>query len=287
MTSSSIQIVSPREYQIENAIFISKESVQDLDLKFKEWAEKFKYKYNELTKDDNYKRELQISVELKLKDDVRLAGTEALELFKRPEAENSLLESLTYEISVSYPPLVKVEIENSYSSRVRLSCSTLEGLDIPIDDCFYDFKDWVTNVDSTKIRKIFTFVSRWAIWLALTFSPWGLMIPDLFSQNILETEAKTLLEQGLANEEVPKAIELLLKDFAGEVVKTPPDWAKSFYIWYIASIALFLLITWFVKNFAIEIGKGKFNYKVQQFLAITMPTFLFLSVIVPIILSKF
>lgn len=286
MTGSSIQIFSPRECEIENAIFLSKKSIEGLDSVFLKWANEIGDKYKELTNEDKYKKELQISVKLELKSGIKLTGATAIDLFKRPEVEDSLMKSLTYDISTSYPSLVKLEIENSYSSRIRLSCSTMEGLNVSIDDCFYDFKDWIASVESSKVRKIFTSFSDIAGWMILQASFWGLMIPGLFSENVLKEEAKSLLEQGLTSEETPKAIEILLQDFAGEVTKTAPAWEKSFYIYYLVSVVLLLFITWLVKKFAIELGKDKFNYQLQQFIAKTIPVFLFLTVLVPYLVSK-
>lgn len=285
-SNSSVQILTPKEFLLENAIYINKDSILKLDGIFIKWRDCIVERYSIYKKNEPYAKDLSVEVILELENGTKLVGPSAFDVFKRLEASDYHMKSLKYVISDRYPDLVKIEIDNSYTGRIRLVCNTLENFDFPVDDCFYDFKDWIVSIEASKLRKIFVSICNYFSWTCFPLFIAGLQIPSLFRRNTLKEEAKELLKDGFNVSESHKALEILLKEYAGEVVKIGPSWESDFYLYYLIASVFLFSIPWLVKPFAIELGKGKRNYIIQKFLAITFPSFIFLAVFIPFIVNK-
>jgi hypothetical protein len=231
---------------------------------------------------------LNKTITLSLSDSKYVNAESVAELVSLPELGDQLATGLEVEIeTVQRSVRIKLE-KNLFGGTSRLNIRTSPEIDELARQAFMDVQYWAISNQAPLWQRLWTnyywyFVFVWclALFVSTSFLPTN-------SQSIeqeLRPAAIEILKDGISNENLPKAIELLLRtEFkvpVAEVKHQLPPWFKLLFFGGLATT----IVLWFRPS--LEFGIGRSVTRIARwrwwlrFVGITLPSFIFASVLWP------
>lgn len=223
----------------------------------------------------------------------RYIETEKIEeLFSKPELLDELPTGFEAEIKAAHRSVTIKFDKGFFSDKVRLNIRTSPETDELARVAFVELQQWAVTNQAPLWQRIWVnyFGFGMTLWfLALFFSIFVMASTADIIQQDLRPVAIQILKDGISNEEIPKAIELLLRIEFKEPIAKHEQVTQTWFIFLLFGGLAAIIVLWFRPS--LEIGVGRSVARIKrwrgwiQFVSVTLPGFFFLSIIWPYLSS--
>ncbi|NLT50108.1 MAG: hypothetical protein GXX85_04230 [Ignavibacteria bacterium] len=243
-----------RSYLIDNEVLKRKKEYSGLDYEIDDEGLRRKLETNYQFADCY--RELIINY----KSDKTVKAESFKEIAMNKDINSEFPIDFSYTLSVANVK-ARISLGRSEISRNEISVSVENNTTSEGKELLYEIEKWIKNTRPNILVKFWRRYARWFLYFAyMCINLYIIFIPDT-NKTIVKNEAFEILKNGIQQDEVPKALEILLTletNFKKAKIETKTSDNIIFMNLIYLSIALFIsLILYFGPNSVIGINKGE------------------------------